>query len=59
MVDLGKEKTMFTTIRSSYLHLESLRNAALDYEKEWGFNFVYSDKNKLEKNTVVLDVGLS
>ena len=45
---LGKEKRMFTAIRSSYLYLESLKNAALDYEKEWGFSFVYSDKNKLE-----------
>ena len=31
---LGKEKRMFTAIRSSYLYLESLKNAALDYEKE-------------------------
>ncbi len=58
-MDLGKEKRMFTTIRSSYLYLESLKNAALDYEKEWGFSFVYSDKNKLEGNTVMMDVGLS
>ena len=49
---LGKEKRMFTAIRSSYLYLESLKNAALDYEKEWGFSFVYSDKNKLEGNAV-------
>ena len=49
----------FTAIRSSYLYLESLKNAALDYEKEWGFSFVYSDKNKLEGNTVVMDVDLS
>lgn len=59
MMDLGKEKTMFTAIRSSYLHLKSLKNAALDYEKERGFSFVYSDKNKLEGNTVMRDVGLS
>ena len=56
---LGKETRMFTAIRSSYLYLESLKNAALDYEKEWGFSFVYSDKNKLEGNAVVMDVGLS
>ena len=55
----GKGKTMFTAIRSSYLHLESLKNAALNYKKECGFSFVYSDKNKLEGNTVVMDVGLS
>lgn len=59
MMDLGKEKTMFTAILSSYLHLESLKNAALDYEKERGFSFVYSDKNKLKGNTVVMDVDLS
>ena len=53
---LGKEKRMFTAIRSSYLYPESLKNAALDYEKEWGFSF---DKNKLEGNAVVMDVGLS
>lgn len=50
---------MFTTIRSSYLYLESLKNAALDRKEEWGFSFVYSHKNKLEGNTVVMDVGLS
>ena len=58
-MDPGKEKRMFTVIRSSYLYLESLKNAALDYEKEWSFCFVYSDKNKLEGNTVVMDAGLS
>ena len=47
---------MFTTIRSSYLYLESLKNAALDRKEEWGFGFVYSDKNKLERNTVMKDV---
>ncbi len=50
---------MFTAIRPSYLYLESLKSAALDYEKEWGFSLVYSDKNRLERNTVVMDVGLS
>ena len=54
-----ERKKMFTAIRSSYLYLESLKNASLDYEKEWGFSFVYSDKNKLEGNAVVMDVGLS
>lgn len=56
---LGKEKRMFTAIRSSYLYLESLKNCSTRYEKEWGFSFVYSDKNKLEGNTVVMDVDLS
>ena len=50
---------MFTAIRLNYLYLESLKSAALNHEKEWGFSFVYSDKNKLEGNTVVMDVGLS
>lgn len=58
MIDLGKEKTMFTAVRSSYLHLVNSKNAALNYENEWGFGFVYSDKSKLERNTVVMDVGL-
>ena len=57
MMDLGKEKAMFTVIRPSYLHLERIKNAALD-KKEWGFSFVYSDK-KLEGNTVVKDADLS
>lgn len=50
---------MFTVIRPSYLHIERSGNAALDLEKEWGFSFVYSDKNKLEENTVMKAVGLS
>lgn len=50
---------MFTAIRSSYLYLESLKNAALDCKEEWGFSFVYSDKKELGKNTVMKDVGLS
>lgn len=32
-MDLRKGKKMFTAIRSSYLYLESLKNAAFDYEK--------------------------
>ena len=47
---------MFTAIHSSYLYLESLKNAALDRKEEWGFGFVYSDKNELERNTVMKDV---
>ena len=50
---------MFTAIRSSHSYPESMKNVALDYEKEWDFSFVYSDKNRLERNTVVMDVGLS
>lgn len=57
--NLGKEKMMFTTIRSSYLYLESLKSAALYYKNEWSFGFVCSDKNKLERNTVVKDAGIS
>ena len=55
----GKGKKMFTAIRLSYLYLESLKSAALYHEKEWGFRFVYLDKNKLEWNTVVMDADLS
>ena len=55
----GKGKKMFTAIHSSYLYLESLKNAALDRKEEWGFSFVYSDKKELERNTVMKDVGLS
>jgi len=49
---------MFTTIRPSYLYLESIKSASLDYKKEWGFGFVCSDKNELEGETVWKDVGL-
>lgn len=55
----GEEKIMFTAIRSSYLYQEYLQNAALDYKEEWGFGFACSDENKLVKNIVVKDVGLS
>lgn len=54
----GKGKKMFTVIRSNYLYLESLKNAALDHKEEWGFRFVYSDKNEHERNTVMKDVSL-
>ena len=50
---------MFAVIRSSYVYLESLKNASLKHKEEWGFGVVCSDKNKLEGNTVVRDVGLS
>lgn len=50
---------MFTAIRSSYIHLERFKNAALDRKEEWGFDFVCSDKNELERNTVRKDVCLS
>lgn len=50
---------MFTAIRSSYLYLESKKEAALDHQEERGFGFACSDKTKLEKNTVGKDAGLS
>jgi len=50
---------MFTAIHSRNLYLKSLKNAALNHKEEWGFDFVCSDKNKLERNTVMKDVGLS
>lgn len=54
----GKGNKMFTAIYSSYIYLESLKNAALDRKEEWGFGFVCSDKNELERNTVMKDVSL-
>ncbi len=54
----GKGKKMFTVIRSNYFYLESLRNAALGHKEEWGFGFVYSDKNEHERNAVRKDVSL-
>ncbi len=56
---IWERKKMFTAIHSSYLYLESLKNAALDRKQEWGFGFVCSDKNGLERNTVMKDVDLS
>ena len=56
---LGKEKRMFTAIRSSYLYLESLIYAAVDFDNECGLSFVHSDKNKLDGIAVVMDVVLS
>ncbi len=50
---------MFTAIRSSYLYLESIKNAPLEHKEEWGCVSVCSDKNELEENTVVRDVDLS
>ncbi len=52
-----KGKMMFTAIRSSYLYLESLKIATLDY-KEWGLCVVRSDKNRLGGNVVMKDVDL-
>ena len=52
---------MFTVILSNDLWLDNLNSikAALEYEDERGFYGLHSDKNKLEKNTVAKDVGLS
>ena len=52
---IRKEKKMLTVIRSSYLDLEIIDDAALKCE-ECGVCFVYSDKSKLEENAVVRDV---
>lgn len=49
---------MFTAIHSSYIYLKSLKNAALDQIEERGFEFVCSDKNELERNTVMKGVDL-
>lgn len=55
----GKGKKMFKVIHPSHFYLESLRSASLDHKEERGFGFVCSDKNKLERNTVVKDAVLS
>ncbi len=47
---------MFTVVRISYLNTEWSESAALRLDKEWCFGFVCSDKNKLKKNTVIMDV---
>ena len=57
-MDSGKEK-MFTVIRSSHSYPEITAKAVLEHKTEWGFSLVYSDKNKLEGNTVGTDAGLS
>lgn len=49
---------MFTVICSNPSYPESLKSAALEYKKEWGFGFAYSDRNEHEENTVMKDVGL-
>lgn len=49
---------MFTAIHSNYSYLERLINASLDRKEEWSIGFVCSDKNKLERNTVMKDAGL-
>lgn len=48
---------MFTVICSSCLYLESMENAPLKQNDEWGVGFVYSDRNKPEKNTVEKAAG--
>lgn len=58
-IDPGKEKEMFTAIRSSFLYLESIENAPLGHEEERGVCFVCSDKNKLGINSMVKDAVLS
>lgn len=50
---------MFTAIRSSYIRIESLKSASLEYKEEWGFGFVRFDKDKLEWNTVIKGKDLS
>ena len=49
---------MFTATYISYRYQGSLKNAAFDYN-ERGFGFVCSYKNKLIRNAVATDAGLS
>lgn len=55
---IWERKKMFTVIRSNYLCLESLECAALNHKEEWSFRFVYPNKNKHGRNTVMKGVSL-
>ena len=50
---------MFTAIYKSYQYLDSIDKAAFERQDKCGICFVYSDKKKLEVDTVMKDVGLS
>ena len=50
---------MFTAICSSQLYLKKLKKIVPSRKEKWGFGFVCSDENGLERNTVGKDVGLS
>ncbi|MDO4556137.1 MAG: hypothetical protein Q4B70_13475 [Lachnospiraceae bacterium] len=50
---------MFTVILAISFYRESIKRAALDRNEEWGCDFVRSDKNKLDRNTVMKDVSLT
>ena len=52
-----RKRTMFAVNRKSYIYLESLKNASLDY-KERSFTFACLDKIRLVRKTVMKDVGL-
>lgn len=54
-----KGKQMFTVTFSSNIDLKKLIKPSLDRKEEWVFDCVCSDKNKLKRNTVAKDVGLS
>ena len=56
-MDPGKDRKMFTVIRESYSYLESSGYASLS-SQEWSFDSVCSDKIRLERKTVIKDVGL-
>lgn len=48
---------MFAAICLSYLYLERLESASLEY-KEWGLVAVCPEKDKLGRNAVVKEDGL-
>lgn len=59
--DSGKEKRMFTVVRFNNFNLK-MNNICQESQKHIsmrGSRLVYSDKNKQERNTVEMDVGLS
>lgn len=54
-----KGKQMPAVIFSSHKELKQIKKPSLHHKEEWFFDFVHSDDNKLKRNTVAKDVGIS
>ncbi len=50
---------MPAVIFSSHKELKQIKKPSLHHKEEWFFDFVHSDDNKLKRNTVAKDVGIS
>lgn len=50
---------MLTVTFSSDIDLKNLKKPSFDRKEECFFDYVCSDNNKLKRNTVAKDVGLS